>query len=114
MKVKYFLWLLFFVITIKINSQQLFKHFNSEKSSDTFSMVDTLKTMYFEGNPMNYYHWNEKLADIYLAQISKVEPEKKIITWFKYCQQLLKAGKIQSCINEIESLIIRQQLTIKT
>ena len=111
MKVKYFLWLLFFVMTIKINSQESFKHFNSEKSSDTFSMVDTLKTMYLEGNPINYYHWNEKLSDVYLAQISKVDPEKKIITWFKYCQQLLKAGKIQSCINEIESLIIRQQLT---
>ena len=111
MKVKYFLWLLFFVLTIKINSQELNKQFSSENSSDTFSMVDTLKTLYLEGNPINYYHWNEKLADVYLAEISKVEPEKKIITWFKYCQQLLKAGKIQSCINEIESLIIRQQLT---
>jgi hypothetical protein len=111
MKVKYFLWLLFFVLTIKINSQELYKQFSSENSSDTFSMVDTLKTLYLEGNPINYYHWNEKLAALYLAQISKVQPEKKIITWFKYCQQLLKAGEIQTCINEIESLIIRQQLT---
>ena len=111
MKVKYFLWLLFFVLTIKINSQELYKQVSSENSSDTFSMVDTLKTLYLEGNPINYYHWNEKLAALYLAQISKVEPEKKIITWFKYCQQLLKAGEIQTCINEIENLIIRQQLT---
>ena len=77
MKVKYFLWLLFFVLTIKINSQELYKQFSSENSSDTFSMVDTLKTLYLEGNPINYYHWNEKLAALYLAQISKVEPEKK-------------------------------------
>ena len=98
-------------MTIKINSQELYKQFSSENSSDTFSMVDTLKTLYLEGNPINYYHWNEKLAALYLAQISKVEPEKKIITWFKYCQQLLKAGEIQTCINEIENLIIRQQLT---
>ena len=111
MKVKYFLWLLFFVSTTKINSQELYKQVSSENSSDTFSMVDTLKTLYLEGNPVNYYHWNEKLAALYLAQISKVEPEKKIITWFKYCQQLLKAGEIQTCINEIENLIIRQQLT---
>ena len=111
MKVKYFLWLLFFVSTIKINSQELYKQGSSKNSSDTFSMVDTLKTLYLEGNPVNYYHWNEKLAALYLAQISKVEPEKKIITWFKYCQQLLKAGEIQTCINEIENLIIRQQLT---
>mgnify|MGYP000901321487 FL=1 len=111
MKVKYFLWLLFFVLTIKINSQELNKQFSSENSSDTFSMVDTLKTLYLEGNPVNYYHWNEKLAALYLAQISKVEPEKKIITWFKYCQQLLKAGEIKTCINEIENLITRQQLT---
>ena len=111
MKVKYFLWLLFFVLTNKINSQELYKQFSSENSSDTFSMVDTLKTLHLEGSPINYYHWNEKLAALYLAKISKVEPEKKIITWFKYCQQLLKAGKIQTCINEIENLIIRQQLT---
>ena len=111
MKVKYFLWLLFFVSTIKINSQELYKQGSSKNSSDTFSMVDTLKTLYLEGNPVNYYHWNEKLAALYLAQISKVEPEKKIITWFKYCQQLLKAGEIQTCINEIENLIIRQKLT---
>ena len=111
MKVKYFLWLLFFVSTIKINSQELYKQGSSKNSSDTFSMVDTLKTLYLEGNPVNYYHWNEKLAALYLAQISKVEPEKKIIIWFKYCQQLLKAGEIQTCINEIENLIIRQQLT---
>ena len=111
MKVKYFLWLLFFILTNKINSQELYKQFSSENSSDTFSMVDTLKTLYLEGSPINYYHWNEKLAALYLAKISKVEPEKKIITWFKYCQQLLKAGKIQTCINEIENLIIRQQLT---
>ena len=111
MKVKYFLWLLFFVLTNKINSQELYKQFSSENSSDTFSMVDTLKTLHLEGSPINYYHWNEKLAALYLAKISKVEPEKKIITWFKYCQQLLKAGEIQTCINEIENLIIRQQLT---
>ena len=111
MKVKYFLWLLFFILTNKINSQELYKQFSSENSSDTFSMVDTLKTLYLEGSPINYYHWNEKLAALYLAKISKVEPEKKIITWFKYCQQLLKAGEIQTCINEIENLIIRQQLT---
>ena len=98
-------------MTIKINSQELNKQFSSENSSDTFSMVDTLKTLYLEGNPINYYHWNEKLAALYLAQISKVEPEKKIITWFKYCQQLLKAGEIKTCINEIENLITRQQLT---
>ena len=111
MKVKYFLWLLFFILTNKINSQELYKQFSSENSSDTFSMVDTLKTLHLEGSPINYYHWNEKLAALYLAKISKVEPEKKIITWFKYCQQLLKAGEIQTCINEIENLIIRQQLT---
>jgi hypothetical protein len=111
MKVKYFLWLLFFVLTNKINSQELYKQFSSENSSDTFSMVDTLKTLYLEGSPINYYHWNEKLAALYLAKISKVEPEKKIITWFKYCQQLLKAGEIQTCIDEIENFIIRQQFT---
>ena len=111
MKVKYFIWLLFFVLTIKVHSQELHKQFSLKNNLDTFSMVDTLKTIYLEGNPINYYHWNEKLAALYFAQISKVKPEKKIFTWFKYCQQLLKAGETQTCINEIENFIIRQQFT---
>tara|TARA_B110001452_G_scaffold9951_1_gene8446 strand:+ start:310 stop:507 length:198 start_codon:yes stop_codon:yes gene_type:complete len=51
MKVKCFLWLLFFVSTTKINSQELYKQGSSGNSSDTFSMVDALKTLYLEGNP---------------------------------------------------------------
>ena len=113
MKVKYFIWLLFFVLTIKVHSQELHKQFSLKNNLDTFSMVDTLKTIYLEGNPINYYHWNEKLAALYFAQISKVKPEKKIFTWFKYCQQLLKAGETQTCINEIENFIIRQQFTYR-
>lgn len=111
MKIKYFIWLLFFVLTIKTNSQELYKQLSSKNNSDTFSMADTLKTFHLEGNPTNYYHWNKKLAALYLARISKVKPEKKIFTWFKYCQQLLKAGEIQTCIDEIENFIIRQQFT---
>ena len=113
MKVKYFIWLLFFVLTIKVHSQELHKQFSLKNNLDTFSMVDTLKTINLEGNPINYYHWNEKLAALYFAQISKVKPEKKIFTWFKYCQQLLKAGETQTCINEIENFIIRQQFTYR-
>ena len=89
----------------------LFSCGGSDGNSDTFSMVDTLKTLHLKGNPINSYNLNEKLAALYAAQISKVEPEKKIITWFKYCDQLLKAGEIQTCINEIENFIITQQLT---
>ena len=89
----------------------LFSCVGSDDNSDTFSMVDTLKTLHLKGNPINSYNLNEKLAALYAAQISKVEPEKKIITWFKYCDQLLKAGEIQTCINEIENFIITQQLT---
>ena len=79
MKVKFFIWLLFFVLTIKMNSQELQKQISSKNNLDTFSMVDTLRTLNLEGNPTNYYHWNEKLAALYLAQISKVKPEKKNI-----------------------------------
>ena len=89
----------------------LFSCVGSDDNSDTFSMVDELRKLRSEGDPRNYYHWNEQLAAFYAAQISKVAPEEKLNFWFKYCQQLLKAGEIQKCINEIETFITTRQLT---
>ena len=110
MNLKISLYLIFFNIIITYG-QQTSKSVKIENNSDTFSMVDELRKLRSEGDPRNYYHWNAQLAALYAAQISKVGPEEKLITWYKYCQQLLKSGENQKCIDEIENLISRQNLS---
>ena len=110
MKFKYFVLLYLLAFTIKNYGQDSSTSTEPRTDSDIFSMVDTLRKLNFDGDPTKYYHWNKKLAVLYQTQISKASPEKKIIFWFKYCQQLLKAGENQGCIDEIENLIARQQL----
>ena len=110
MNLKISLYLIFFNIIITYG-QQTSKSVKIENNLDTFSMVDELRKLRSEGDPRNYYHWNAQLAALYAAQISKVGPEEKLITWYKYCQQLLKSGENQKCIDEIENLISRQNLS---
>ena len=110
-KVNYFLLLVFYIFTIKTDCQQRKTQVKSKNDSTPFSMVNTLRKLSSEGDPTNYYHWNKKLAVLYQAQISNAPQEKKLIFWFQYCQQLLKAGENQMCIDEIENLIKRQQFT---
>ena len=62
------------------------------------------------GDPINNYHWNKKLADLYYSQIELVPRDEKVKYWFKYCTQLLLAGENQNCINEIEALLQKQNL----
>ena len=112
MKFKYFL-ILFLIIINKTQGQQSSIIVNTENNLEEFSMVDALRELSYQGDPSVYYHWNEKLAILYQSQISKVAPEEKLISWFKYCQQLLKAGKNQRCIDEIEDLLLRQNLSYK-
>jgi len=112
MKFKYFL-ILFLIIINKTQGQQSSIIVNTENNLEEFSMVDALRELSYQGDPSVYYHWNEKLAILYQSQISKVAPEEKLISWFKYCQQLLKAGKNQRSIDEIEDLLLRQNLSYK-
>jgi len=110
MNLKISLYLIFFNIIITYG-QQTSKLVKTENDLDTFSMIDELRKLNSEGDPRNYYHWNEQLATIYLSQISKAAPEEKLNFWFRYCQQLLKSGENQECIDEIENLISRQKLS---
>ena len=110
MNLKISLYLIFFNIIIT-SGQKTSKSVKIENNLDTFSMVDELRKLRSEGDPRNYYHWNAQLAAIYLSQISKVAPEEKLNFWYKYCQQLLKSGENQKCIDEIENLISRQNLS---
>ena len=70
MNLKISLYLIFFNIIITYG-QQTSKLVKTENDLDTFSMVDELRKLNSEGDPRNYYHWNEQLATIYLSQISK-------------------------------------------
>ena len=110
MNLKISLFLIFFNIIIT-SGQKTSKSVKIENNLDTFSMVDELRKLRSEGDPRNYYHWNAQLAAIYQSQISKVAPEEKLNFWYKYCQQLLKSGENQKCIDEIENLISRQNLS---
>ena len=112
MKFEYFT-ILFLIIVCKTQSQQSSITIKTENNLNEFSMVDVLRKLNSDGDPSDYYHWNEKLAIFHQSQISKVFPEEKLISWFKYCQQLLKAGKNQKCIDEIEDLLLRQKLSYK-
>lgn len=111
--IKYFFLIQLIVLSNKIQSQTSYTQTQKENDSVKFSMVNTLKELNENGNPLNYYHWNEKLANYYQSQISKVAPKEKIIYWYEYCQELLKSGNNEMCIDEIENLIIRQNFSYK-
>ena len=78
--------------------------------SETLLMVNTLQELNDFGDPINNYHWNKKLADLYYSQIETVPRDEKVKYWFKYCTQLLLAGENKNCINEIEALLQKQNL----
>lgn len=82
----------------------------ANNDSETLLMVNMLQELNDSGDPINNYHWNKKLADLYYSQIELVPRDEKVKYWFKYCTQLLLAGENQNCINEIEALLQKQNL----
>ncbi len=73
--------------------------------SGTAEMTQTLQALYDNGNPRDYYHWNKKLSNFYLNQISQVPPQQQMNAWFQFCLELLNAGEPETCILEIEKFI---------
>ena len=82
----------------------------ANNDSETLLMVNMLQELNDSGDPINNYHWNKNLADLYYSQIELVPRDEKVKYWFKYCTQLLLAGENQNCINEIEALLQKQNL----
>jgi hypothetical protein len=83
---------------------------NADKSEPvlvdgTGEMVKELQDLYINGDPLLNYHWNAKLAELNRAQLEVAPDREKINVWFQYCRQLLYAGKVDACINEIETFI---------
>jgi len=96
---------------IKKNKKFDFSPLLANNDSETLLMVNMLHELNDSGDPINNYHWNKKLADLYYSQIELVPRDEKVKYWFKYCTQLLLAGENKNCINEIEALLQKQNLT---
>lgn len=78
---------------------------------ETAEMVSRLKILNDTGDPNVYYHWNSKLAALYKEQMSGAPEQEQLNYWFKYCTELLRAGENENCINEIENVIKRNNLS---
>ena len=83
----------------------------SNSYDETLSMIQVLQEFNSSGDPLNNYSWNRKLADLYYSQIELVPRNEKVKYWFKYCTQLLLTGDNQKCINEIETILQKQNLS---
>lgn len=83
----------------------------STGDAETEAMVEELRQLVINGNPRVYYHWNNRLADLYKSQIELAPNNQKINIWFQYCAQLLNAGKQDQVINEIEQFLKDRNLT---
>jgi tetratricopeptide (TPR) repeat protein len=68
---------------------------------ETKKMVDELTQLVLQGNPANYIHWNAKRAEMMKQQLNPNQPYNNL--WFSYCTQLMRAGKTEECIAELES-----------
>lgn len=79
-------------------------------SDETDEMVVELQDIYQNGNPDLHYHLNSKLAELKKAELQVAPDSEKINIWFQYCSQLLFAGQLEMCINEIETFISKRNL----
>lgn len=77
-------------------------------NSETVEMVSMLNELNEKGNPNLYLHWNTKLAALYKKQIQQSTPKKALQYWFRYCNELLKSGQVEECIDEIEQFIVKR------
>lgn len=82
----------------------------STNESETATMVRLLKKLNDTGDPNLYYHWNQKRADQHKAKMDKGPKNQKMKFWFKYCTELLNAGKNRKCIIEIEQFLLDNRL----
>ena len=83
----------------------------NESDPETAAMVKELRQLVINGNPRDYYHWNNRLADLYKTQLDAAPDNQKINIWFQYCAQLLNAGKQDQVINEIEQFLSSRNLS---
>ena len=108
-KIIFFVFIILLFLNMKVYGRQY--DLQTKKASETFSMVSNLRELINSGDPLDYYHWNRRLSAFYKSQIPKTSEEEQLNYWFMYCDQLLKAGENQLCINEIEKLISNQSIT---
>lgn len=96
-----------------VDSKTASKETKLTSGSESSEMVKLLKRLSVKGNPMMYYHWNQKRADLYKNQYSRANGNQKMMFWYKYCSELLNAGKNRECITEIEQFLLDKNLKYK-
>lgn len=79
--------------------------------SETAQMAKFLSDLAVSGNPKDHYHWNTRIAEQLKSQLETAPANQRMPLWFKYCNQLLNAGKTEQCITEIEKFIQTQNLS---
>lgn len=84
---------------------------NNDSTSGSTEMVDALKTLVANGNPMDYYHWNGKRAEFFRNQMEQAPSNMQMQLWFKHCEELLNSGNYTLCINTIEAFFQQQNTT---
>lgn len=82
----------------------------TEFKSETEEMSQLLLNLIKEGDPKKYYHWNKERAQLAKQDFESATDNRRNL-WLKYCQELIKAGDNQTCIDEIESMLHYKKLS---
>ena len=87
---------------------------NLNENSESKFMVELLSKINSEGDPLEYFHWNKKIAEHYKNKIPDSPKKDKFKIWLSYCYELLLAGENQKCIDEIETKINKDKTSYNT
>ncbi|MGB0390588.1 MAG: CRTAC1 family protein [Salibacteraceae bacterium] len=71
--------------------------------SESELMLKELQQLVVNGQPEDYYHWNQKIANQLLHKGNQGSLQQQMNTWFEYCKQSLNAGNSSVCVNELKS-----------
>ena len=77
--------------------------------SETEVMVNELQQLVAKGQPQDYYHWNQKMANLLRNRVRQGTPQQQLNTWFEYCKQTLNAGNTAECVAELTAYFDRIQ-----
>lgn len=78
---------------------------DSSSIDETAVMVQRLRDLVKNGNPEELYHWNSRLADLWLSRIKTGTPQQQLNAWFEYCRQKLYSGDPTATIEELEGYL---------
>lgn len=68
-------------------------------------MIQTLKNLDAQADPLLHYHMNKRLANHYVKEIQTGDPKRRMYNWMQFCSELLRSGNYNQCIFEIEKAL---------